>query len=387
MSCRECRPILPRCRAAAASAHGALKPSTAAPRCRICCPPGSAGAPDVTCSIVIDATPKGALLTFDEVSVRFRKRGRGAAAPFALDRVSLAVAPGRSLGIIGDSGAGKSTLCRVAIGLIQPSGGRVVVNQTDLAGAPQRDWQKARRHIGFVFQDALGSFNPMRPVVDALSMPLLSYADLGKTEIRRAVGEALEQVGLPPAHMTRYPHEFSGGQVQRLAIARALINKPRLLLLDEPVSALDVSIRAQILNLLIDLARTLDLTYIVVSSDPAVVHYLTAETLVLYAGRVVEVAPTAALFVQPRHPYTVSLLALRDPEVGLKQPGLSGSRSRPRRGGEGSWGCAFAGICPRELPPCRNEAPDLLAVGEGRSASCHSLAVEAGRSIGREEHQ
>jgi oligopeptide/dipeptide ABC transporter ATP-binding protein len=320
--------------------------------------------------------PEGTLLAFERVGVRFRRRGGGAAT--ALDAVSFHLAPGRSLGIVGDSGAGKTTLCRVALGLIRPDQGRVVVNGADLTRAAPGEWQKARRHIALVFQDALGSFNPMRPVLDGITMPLLSYGltgDTGGAALRRAASTVMEQVGLQPSQMTRYPHEFSGGQIQRLAIARALVTRPQLLILDEPVSALDVSIRAQILNLLIELARTLALTYVVISSDPAVVHYLTAETLVLYAGRVVETGPTAEIFARPLHPYTISLLALRDPQVALLEGGLSGSRARPGARAAADRGCRFAGICPRELPRCSEEAPDLTSLGRGRAASCHSLAA------------
>jgi len=309
---------------------------------------------------------EGALLEFDQVSVAF---GRREGTPLALDHVGFHVMPDRSLGVIGDSGAGKTTLCRVATGLVRPVSGRVLLEGADLTGARRADWRKARRHIGLVFQDAQGSFNPMRPVMDGISMPLLSYNDLGAAELRRAVGAAMEQVGLHPSQMTRYPHEFSGGQIQRLAIARALTTRPRLLLLDEPVSALDVSIRAQILNLLVDLAASLRLTYVVISSDPAVVHYLTADTLVLFAGRVVEAAPTRTLFARPLHPYTTSLLALRDPEVALRGGGLSQSGAAATAP---SAGCRFAGICTLERSECQKVPPELWPIGEERRVRCHA---------------
>ena len=256
-----------------------------------------------------------ALLAFDSVDVTFRQRRRAVA---ALNEVSFAVSSGRSLGIIGDSGSGKSTICRVAEGLIRPTSGRVWIEGADLTEASEAEWRKARRHVSLVFQDALGSFNPMRPVVDSIAMPLLSYADQSPAEMRRAVGDMMEQVGLPASQMTRYPHEFSGGQIQRLAIARALVTKPRLVLLDEPVSALDVSIRAQILNLLMDLTRSMSLTFVVISSDPAVARHLSSDMIVLYAGRIIERAPTTTLFSDPKHGYTISLLALRDPKIAAR---------------------------------------------------------------------
>jgi peptide/nickel transport system ATP-binding protein len=267
------------------------------------------------------------LIAFDDVMVVYKRRRRRADL-VALAGVSFDVVAGTSVGIIGDSGAGKSTLCRIAEGLVRPTSGRIVVDGADLTRAPARVWQKARRHVALVFQDALGSFNPMRPVVDSVGMALLSYAELSRIEQQRAVGEVMEQVGLRASQMTRYPHEFSGGQIQRLAIARALITRPRLVLLDEPVSALDVSIRAQILNLLSDLAASLALTYVVISSDPGVPRHLTREMIVLYAGRIVERAPTSVLFSNPLHPYTVSLLALHDAALAARMGDLANLRAR-----------------------------------------------------------
>jgi len=268
-----------------------------------------------------------ALIAFDKVTVVYKRR-RPHPDLVALDAVSFDVVAGRSVGIIGDSGAGKSTLCRVAEGLVSPSSGRIVVDGEDLTRSRAVAWQKVRRHAALVFQDTLGSFNPMRPVVDSVGMALLSYGNPSRAEIRRAVGEAMEQVGLRPSQMTRYPHEFSGGQIQRLAIARALITRPRLIFLDEPVSALDVSIRAQILNLLGDLAASLSLTYVIISSDPGVPRHLASEMIVLYAGRIVERAPTSVLFSGPLHPYTVSLLALHDPTLGERTGELADLRTR-----------------------------------------------------------
>lgn len=321
--------------------------------------------------------PDTPLLEFDEVSVVFRGRGARGGGTTVLNEVSFMIAPGASVGVIGDSGAGKSTMCRVAAGLVRPTSGRIVVGGADLSSAAPRDWQRARRHVGIVFQDALSSFNPMRPVEDGIAMPLLSYADLAAPDRRRAVGLAMEQVGLQASQMTRYPHEFSGGQIQRLAIARALTTKPRLLMLDEPVSALDVSIRAQILNLLIDLGRSLSLTFLVISSDPAVVRHLAETTLVLFAGQVIEAAPTVPLFERPLHPYTISLLALRDPGMPWREEGLSTSHAQAKPAQIVSQGCRFVGSCPLEQLRCRTDAPELEAIGSARAVRCHIRAATA----------
>ena len=253
------------------------------------------------------------LLAFDQVSVVYRRR-RPHPDLLVSNSVSFEVAARRSVGIIGDFGAGKSTLCRVAEGLVRPSAGRILIDGEDLTNGTIGAWRRVRQHAALVFQDASGSFNPMRPVVDSIGIALRSYQEVSRAEVKRAVAEVMEQVGLRPSQMTRYPHELCG-QIQRLAIARALITRPRLILLDEPVSALDVSIRAQILNLLADLAASLSLTYVVISSDPGVPRHLASDMIVLYAGRILERAPTDILFSKPLHPYTVSLLALHDPVI------------------------------------------------------------------------
>jgi ABC-type oligopeptide transport system ATPase subunit len=273
------------------------------------------------------------LLAFDRVSVVYRRR-RPQPDLLALDSVSFEVAARHSVGIIGDSGAGKSTLCRVAEGLVRPSAGRVLIGGEDLTRGTIGAWRRVRQHAALVFQDAAGSFNPMRPVVDSIGMALRSYQGVSRGQVKRAVAEVMEQVGVRPSQMTRYPHEFSGGQIQRLAIARALITRPRLILLDEPVSALDVSIRAQILNLLADLAASFSLAYVVISSDPGVPRHLAREMIVLYAGRILERAPTDILFSKPLHPYTLSLLALHDPAIAERIGRSADARSEWGAGAE-----------------------------------------------------
>lgn len=298
----------------------------------------------------------------------------GHRATIALDRVTLAVEAGVSLGVIGDSSAGKTTLARLMAGLVKPASGTIWVSGTDLTGAPERQWREARRHIGFVFQDALRSFNPMHSVEHALTQPLRSFSVMSRAERKQTVGEIMERVGLRASQMTRYPHEFSGGQIQRLAVARALITRPSLVVLDEPVSSLDVSIRAQVLNLFRDLAADFSLTYVLIGSDPSVVGHMAKRVVIMYAGRVVESGRLEDVYSRPRHPYSSALLRLRSHGVSADAtPQLSATRLASRRGA--TWdGCPFAGICPLEAPRCAVERPEMVEVGPGHGVTCHAYA-------------
>lgn len=301
----------------------------------------------------------------------------------ALDDVTLNVEVGESVGIVGDSGAGKSTLAWIAAGLMQPTSGSISIDGIDLGDASAKQLRSARRSVGFVFQDALGSFNPMRTVEHSLGLPLAHYLGVTGVAARTAIGDMMERVGLRGSQMTRYPHEFSGGQIQRLAIARALVTRPPIVILDEPVSALDVSIRAQILNLLRDLAREFRLTYLLIATDPNVVEHMTERTVVMYAGRILESGPRAGVFVEPRHPYTVSLLLLGDVQGrihgshGLLAEKVATAAERGATSGSAS-GCPFAGTCPLELPICRAERPELVRVGPSHLVTCHAYAATGG---------
>ncbi len=227
----------------------------------------------------------------------------------ALRGVSLDIHTGRSLGVVGESGSGKSTLARLVMALDTPSAGSVELLGRDLHRLPARALRAARRDFQMVFQDPYGSLNPRQTVQAIVTEPLQALANATKAELRERAAEVLAQVGLRAGDAHKYPHEFSGGQRQRIAIARALITRPRLIVADEPVSALDVSVQAQVLNLLQDLQERHGVSYLLISHDLAVVQQLCDEVLVLYQGQVVERGAPRALFTQPRHPYTQALVA------------------------------------------------------------------------------
>ncbi|HRP21527.1 MAG TPA: ATP-binding cassette domain-containing protein [Alicycliphilus sp.] len=227
----------------------------------------------------------------------------------ALRGVSLDIHAGRSLGVVGESGSGKSTLARLVMALDTPSAGSVELLGRDLHRLPARALRAARRDFQMVFQDPYGSLNPRQTVQAIVTEPLQALANATKAELRERAAEVLAQVGLRAGDAHKYPHEFSGGQRQRIAIARALITRPRLIVADEPVSALDVSVQAQVLNLLQDLQERHGVSYLLISHDLAVVQQLCDEVLVLYQGQVVERGAPQALFTQPRHPYTQALVA------------------------------------------------------------------------------
>ncbi|MBA2965062.1 MULTISPECIES: ATP-binding cassette domain-containing protein [Ramlibacter] len=226
----------------------------------------------------------------------------------ALDGVSFTIAAGRSLGIVGESGSGKSTLARLVMALDQPTAGRVLLDGRDLHALPRDELRRARRDFQMVFQDPYGSLDPRQTVERIVSEPLAAQGSAAAERHRRA-SEVLESVGLRANDLGKYPHEFSGGQRQRIAIARALVTRPRLIVADEPVSALDVSVQAQVLNLMQDLQREFGVTYMLISHDLAVVHHLCDDVAVLWKGAIVEQGPPERLFQAAEHPYTRALLA------------------------------------------------------------------------------
>jgi ABC-type glutathione transport system ATPase component len=242
----------------------------------------------------------------------------------ALNGVSFTIEAGRSFGLVGESGSGKSTLARLVMALDRPSAGRVLLMGQDLHALPREQLRRARRDVQMVFQDPYGSLDPRQTVGRIVAEPLAAQGEHRLTERRRRAAEVVESVGLRPDDLGKYPHEFSGGQRQRIAIARALITRPRLIVADEPVSALDVSVQAQVLNLMQDLQAQFGVTYLLISHDLAVVHHLCDDVGVLWQGRLVEQGPPEKLFHAPAHPYTKALLAaVPKPEPAPRSSGLA----------------------------------------------------------------
>jgi len=286
----------------------------------------------------------------------------------AVDGVSFSIAPGRTLAVVGESGCGKSTLARMVTLIEPPTSGSLSLIGLDAVTPKPEDRKPLRRAVQIVFQNPYGSLNPRKKVGSILEEPLVINTELSAVERREQAREMMAKVGLRPEHYHRYPHMFSGGQRQRIAIARALMLHPKLVVADEPVSALDVSIQAQVLNLLRDLQMELDLSYLFISHDLSVVRLVSDEVMVMYLGRPVEQGDKNAIFERPLHPYTRALLA-STPSVEKKRERrvLTGERPSPLNPPAG---CAFHTRCPFARDRCRSERPALRAVG-GRDVSCH----------------
>jgi peptide/nickel transport system ATP-binding protein len=285
----------------------------------------------------------------------------------AVDGVSFAVTAGRSFGVVGESGSGKSTLARAAIALEWPTSGEARLMGEAMSAASRTQLRKMRAHMQMIFQDPYGSLDPRQTIARIIAEPLACLDGISRRQSAERVAEALEAVGLRVADGRKYPHEFSGGQRQRIAIARALITRPKLVVADEPVSALDVSIQAQVLNLMTDLQRQFGVTYLRISHDLAVVEHICEEIAVMFRGRFVETGPSEKLLDAPAHPYTRALIDAA--------PKLQAERRRapppspPQIGPE--VGCAYAGRCAFVQDKCRREAPALRPIADGRAAACH----------------
>ncbi|WP_052664943.1 ABC transporter ATP-binding protein [Nitriliruptor alkaliphilus] len=307
----------------------------------------------------------------------------------AVDGVSLTVHRGETVGLVGESGCGKSTLGLAALRLVEPTGGRVVFGGQDVTLMPPAELRRLRRRAGMVFQDPYASLDPRRSVGDAVA-EALDIHDLhaGHEARRRRVGDLLERVGLHPDVVDRYPHEFSGGQRQRIGIARALAGEPDFLVLDEPIAALDVSIQAQVMNLLGELQRDLGLAYLFIAHDLAAVQHLADRTAVMYLGRIVEVAESDRLAADPQHPYSRALLSA----IPVPDPGRERTRERVRLVGDvpspidPPSGCRFRTRCPEVFDTCDRIDPALQEVGGRHLAAC-LLHGEVGRAVTPSPHE
>jgi peptide/nickel transport system ATP-binding protein len=315
----------------------------------------------------------GPLLSIENLTVEYAVGGKSL---FAVTDVSLAIAKGETLGLVGESGCGKSTLGRAVLQLRRPTGGRVHFDGTELTELEGEAMRLMRRRLQLIFQDPIASLNPRRCIGDIVAEPLVIAGVKEKSERERRVREVLGAVGLDPdLAMARLPHEFSGGQCQRISIARALILEPEFVVCDEPVSALDVSIRAQILNLLEDMKRRYGLTLLFIAHDLAVVKAVSDRIAVMYLGRLCEVAPTERLFRAPAHPYTALLLeAIPVPDPTVK-PASNVAVGEPPSPLDPPSGCRFRTRCPRADAVCAAEAPPLRAVADGQFAACHHPLV------------
>ena len=310
--------------------------------------------------------------TLEITGLKVHFPGRGGAPVRAVDGVSLSIAAGETLGLVGESGCGKSTVSNATVGLLSPTEGSVKVLGTELAGASRETLRAIRAKAQMVFQDPVTSLNPRMTIGEAVGEPLLVRGLARGAALRDQVGALLEEVGLRADHAGRYPHQFSGGQRQRIVIARALALRPALLVCDEPVSALDVSVRAQILNLLVELQARHGMSTLFVSHDLAVVRHVCDRVAVMYLGRIVELAPRDALYSAPRHPYTKALLA------AVPEPDPVTQRAKPRVPLEGEIpspanpppGCRFHTRCPIAVDRCRSEEPAWRVVGAA-SVACH----------------
>jgi oligopeptide transport system ATP-binding protein len=322
----------------------------------------------------------GHLQVTDLVKHFVQRRGlarRTRAVVRAVAGVSFEIGHGQTLGIVGESGCGKTTLARCVLRLIEPTAGEVILDGVDILKLTSEQLRELRQQMQLVFQNPFSSLDPRSNVLRIVSEPVRAHTAMNHAQVQDRAVELLEQVGMAADHLYRYPHEFSGGQLQRIAIARALALSPKLLVLDEPTAALDVSVQAQIITLLMELQESLGITYLFISHNLTLVHYLADAIAVMYLGRIVEWASASELFDHPLHPYSQALLSSTpaiNPKWRRERVILGGSVPDPSNPPPG---CAFHPRCQRASEACRQRAPELVDMGEGHLVSCHVTAGES----------
>ena len=295
------------------------------------------------------------------------QRFRAARPLRALDSVDLDIAPGEILGLVGESGSGKTTLGKTILGAFKPTAGRILYGTHDLATLPAGRWGRLRRDLQMIFQDPLSSFNPRFTIESSLALPLKLHGICPKDRISGEVAALLKRVGLGPEHASRYPHELSGGQLQRVAVARAISVKPRIIVADEPVSKLDVSVRAQVLNLLKRMNRETGVSLVFITHDLGVARFLCDRIAVMYFGRIVEIGATDEVFGDPRHPYTLSLLRARSAAPGVV---ITDADEVAIEIADPARACNYAPRCPRRLAACLQGRPAFAAQDQSHATAC-----------------